>query len=313
MKKFLLPPFTVLNCRDDLWQDRKKRWIKLGLRGELGRDKNILFDQDRLNESMKCSGLKGKFVSGNSVFDPVLCELMYNWFCPTGGSILDPFAGDSTKGIVASMHGHPYTGIELRAEQVEENQKQAKLIGVDPCWITGDSSLVDSLLPKVEMFDLVFTSPPYYDLEVYSADKKDGSAFSSYRRFMDWYTDIFRQSVKRLRDNRFLVVKVGEVRNKKTGMYRNFVGDNVRCFTKYCGLNYYNELILVTAIGSLVIRTPRQFSKSRKLGKTHQNVLVFYKGDVAEIRKQFPEITYGRERAKGSGKTDQGVRNQGVR
>jgi hypothetical protein len=45
------------------------------------------------------------------------------------------------------------------------------------------------------------------------------------------------------------------------------------------GAMLYNEAILVTAVGSLPIRVGRQFSAGRKLGKTHQNVLVFVKGD----------------------------------
>jgi len=40
----------------------------------------------------------------------------------------------------------------------------------------------------------------------------------------------------------------------------------------------------VTAVGSLPIRIGRQFQGYRKLGKTHQNVLVFYKGDPKEIK-----------------------------
>jgi len=56
------------------------------------------------------------------------------------------------------------------------------------------------------------------------------------------------------------------------------VGDTVEAF-KAAGLNYYNEAILVTAVGSLPIRAGRQFDAGRKLGKTHQNVLVFVKGD----------------------------------
>jgi len=46
----------------------------------------------------------------------------------------------------------------------------------------------------------------------------------------------------------------------------------------------YNEAILVTALGSLPIRAGRQFQTGRKLGKTHQNVLVFYKGDPDNIK-----------------------------
>ena len=45
------------------------------------------------------------------------------------------------------------------------------------------------------------------------------------------------------------------------------------------GLAYYNEAILITCVGSLPIRAGKQFSSGRKLGKTHQNILVFVKGD----------------------------------
>ena len=48
-------------------------------------------------------------------------------------------------------------------------------------------------------------------------------------------------------------------------------------------MKLYNEAILVTAVGSLPVRAGRQFSAYRKLGKTHQNVLVFYKGNPKEI------------------------------
>jgi hypothetical protein len=45
------------------------------------------------------------------------------------------------------------------------------------------------------------------------------------------------------------------------------------------GAPLYNEIILLTAIGSLPIRMAKQFRSTRKVGKTHQNVLVFCKGD----------------------------------
>jgi hypothetical protein len=35
--KFGIPPFTVLNAREGWWQDRKRAWLALGIRSELGR------------------------------------------------------------------------------------------------------------------------------------------------------------------------------------------------------------------------------------------------------------------------------------
>lgn len=232
-------------------------------------------------------------MTGTSVFDPVLCEVAYRWFNVPGGEILDPFAGESTKGIVASYLGYGYTGIELRPEQVAANVSQAESVKLGPNWIIGDSARLGELLPDDYQCDLVFTSPPYYDLEVYSDLSADGSAKQTYAQFMEWYRGIFAQCVARLRDNRFLVVKVGEIRNKRGGAYHNFIGDNISLFLGL-GLSYYNEAILVTAVGSLPIRTANQFARGRKLGKTHQNVLVFYKGDLSQIKTIYPqEIEYG--------------------
>ena len=71
--------------------------------------------------------------SGTSIFDPVLCELAYRWFCPAGGTVLDPFAGGSVRGVVASKVGLKYIGVELREEQVEANRVQGdKICAGDP-------------------------------------------------------------------------------------------------------------------------------------------------------------------------------------
>jgi len=35
--RFMLPPFSVLNAREGWWQDRKRAWLALGIKSELGR------------------------------------------------------------------------------------------------------------------------------------------------------------------------------------------------------------------------------------------------------------------------------------
>jgi hypothetical protein len=214
------------------------------------------------------------YSSGTSIFDPVLCELAYSWFCAPGGHVLDPFAGGSVRGITAAYLGRAYTGVDLRAEQVDANMVQAYEIvpGREPEWIVGDSQ---TDLPSAE-YDFIFSCPPYYDLEIYSDDPADLSNME-YEDFLEAYRGIIQQACARLRDNRFACFVVGDIRDKK-GNYRNFVAETIRAFMD-AGLTLYNEAILVTALGSLPIRAGRQFSGGRKLGKTHQNVLVFLKGD----------------------------------
>ena len=219
------------------------------------------------------------YQNGTSVFDPVLCEVAYRWFSPQGGVVVDPFAGGSVRGIVASTLGRRYVGQDLSERQVEANRIQAELLvsssDPSPTWIVGDSCDIDKTCEGVEA-DMLFTCPPYADLEVYSNDPKDLSNMK-YEDFIDAYRTIIRKSCSLLKENRFAVIVVGEVRAKK-GEYYNFVRDTIGAFIS-AGMKYYNEMILVTNVGSLAMRAGEGFTKSRKIGKTHQNVLVFVKGD----------------------------------
>ena len=144
-----------------------------------------------------------------------------------------------------------------------------------PVWRAGDSAKVDP--EDIPSADFLFTCPPYGDLEVYSDDAADISNME-HDKFLSVYRDIVRAWCNRLKRDRFAAVVVGDFRDKKTGNYRNFVSDTIQAFLD-AGLHLYNESILITAVGSLPVRITRQFNAGRKLGKTHQNILVFVKGD----------------------------------
>jgi hypothetical protein len=274
-ERFLIPPFSVFNAREGWWQDRKRAWLALGIKSEEGRDIGSTNVGKNVPNYMAGRGNN----EGGSIFDPVMCEIAYTWFCPPKGLVLDPFAGGSVRGVVASKLGRQYIGHELRQEQVDANIKQGiELCFNDylpPTWICGDSQNIDKTCTNVKA-DLIFSCPPYADLEVYSDNPNDLSTLT-YPAFKAVYFEIIKKSCNLLKDNAFACFVVGDVRDKK-GNYYNFVGDTVEAF-RAAGLNYYNEAILITAVGSLPIRAGKMFSASRKLGKTHQNVLVFVKGD----------------------------------
>jgi hypothetical protein len=217
--------------------------------------------------------------SGTSIFDPVLCELAFRWFCPPLGAILDPFAGGSVRGIVAAKLGYQYLGVDLRPEQLAANEAQASTIcAADPqrpVWITGDSADLRSLAEGMA-FDFVFSCPPYADLEQYSDDPRDLSTME-YADFAEAYRAIIAAALAMLKPDRFACFVVGDVRCPK-GLYRGLPELTVQAFAA-AGAAKYNEAILLTSVGSLPIRVGKQFAAGRKLGKTHQNVLVFVKGD----------------------------------
>lgn len=145
-------------------------------------------------------------------------------------------------------------------------------------WIAGDSLAVLSEGENLEAnYDMVLSCPPYGDLEVYSDDVKDLSTMSG-KAFLESYRSIIRMTVQRMAEDSFAAWVIGEYRDK-SGSYVNFVGNTVSAFID-AGATLYNEAILVTPMGTLPLRAGNAFRASRKLGKTHQNVLVFLKGDA---------------------------------
>lgn len=128
----------------------------------------------------------------------------------------------------------------------------------------------------------MFTCPPYADLEVYSDDPDDLSTME-YKDFCKAYEKIIAETVKKLRQDAFAVVVVGDVRDKK-GFYRDFVSFTISAFRK-AGMKLYNEAILITSIGAIATTSARPFEGSRKLSKCHQNVLVFAdsRGEIREL------------------------------
>ena len=189
-ESFIVPPFSVLDTRQGYWQDRKRAWKALGIESEKGRAESLLFDS-----SIKKMADAINFKSvGTSIFDPVLCEIMYTWFNVQGGKIFDPFAGGSVRGIVAAYLGYDYTGIDLRQEQVDANIENAKKLNLNPVWIC-DDSLNSDVYVQDESADMVMSCPPYADLEKYSDDPRDLSNMA-YDDFMRVYREIIVKSVK---------------------------------------------------------------------------------------------------------------------
>lgn len=274
---FIIMPQSIFDTRQGVWQNRKKEWLELGIASEIGREENLTF----------AKSLNTGNLGGTSIFDPVLCEVGYTWFTPfENAKIIDPFAGGSVRGIVAERLGYRYTGIDLRKEQIDANYNNAREIGSDISkikWICDDSFNVDEYIED-DSADLIFACPPYFDLEVYSDNDKDISNMS-YEEFAKIYTGILQKFSKKLKQNRFAIVTISDVRDKK-GFYRDLTGLTKQAFSEM-GVNFYNDIILVNTLASGAMRARKQMNAGRKVIRNHQNVLVFYKGDPKNIKQEF--------------------------
>ncbi len=317
--RFVVPPFSVLDTRKGYWQARKNLWKRLiGDNGESRNDtllsspeikyKDLYLKTRKHREEIGLTFKEyiEKYVpaeeleraaskvtaAGASILDPVMSEIVVKWFTPEPAAgqknkAFDCFAGDSVFGFVSSYLGCDFTGIELRPEQAQLNND--RVAGMSARYINDDGqNVAQYIVPESQ--DLLFSCPPYFDLEHYSDLENDASNQETYEDFIKILENAFTAAVRCLKPGRFAVIVVADVRDKKTGFYYDFCGDIKRIF-KAAGMPLYNEAILVETGASAAMRAAR-YMESRKVAKMHQNILVFFKGDAKNIKKTFKKIEY---------------------
>lgn len=284
--KFLVPPFSVLDARAGYWQDRKKAW------------REIIKDDAITREGAQIFQGIGALtdISDTSIFDPCLAEVIITWFTPKKDEndrpkLFDVFAGDTSFGVVGGWLGCDFTGIELRKEQADYNNSRFKELGIAATsrTICDDGRNVKDHIQERSQ-DLLFSCPPYYDLEVYSDLPNDASNQGSYEEFYRIIDDAFTKAADCLKDDRFAVIVCGDIRDGKRGGYRRFCDDIKDTFERN-GFVLWNELILLQAVNTASVRATKPMQTNRKVTKIHQNVEVFYRGDIEKVHSNI-EVFY---------------------
>lgn len=284
IEDFIVPPFSVFDTKQGYWTQRKKEWLE-----QLGRD-----DEGRSTQLLDTGGLEklaGKnsesTLTSTSNFDPVLAEVIYTWYADKGATIIDPFAGGIMRGGVAASLGYKYIGTDLNEKQILSNRDTAKSRGLKGAeWYADNGRNLNNFVGVGEG-DLLFTCPPYYDLEKYSDNPDDLSNIDTYEKFIKEYEEILERTYSLLKKNAWAVIVVGNVRDKD-GNYHNLVGDTVTAMER-AGYKFYNEIILANAIGTATLRARRIMEGSKKITKVHQNILFFSKGKEIKINKYLKE------------------------
>jgi hypothetical protein len=306
-ERFGVPPFSVINARSGWWQERKAAWIALGIKSELGRiatfdpgkaliKKPVLGPNPWADKEKAREKYNHKELTGTSIFDPVLCELVYRWFSAPGMMVLDPFAGGSVRGVVAAALSRSYYGVDISERQIGANREQWAEISQHlpkdapkPNWAVADA--LDAVSGAPRQAQLLFSCPPYGDLEQYSDHPRDLSNMP-WPEFCRAHREIIKAATVGLEQDSFVCWVVGEVRDEKSGFYRGLVPETVLAF-EAAGLRFYNEAILVTMVGTLAVRAGQHFVSARKLGKTHQHVLIFLKGNAKKACAKLGSCEYG--------------------
>jgi len=177
--------------------------------------------------------------------------------------------------------GRRCIGVDLSMTQIHHNRRTLwayeedptyPVLDYAPVWLRGDSGDLGGPADC----DMVFSCPPYGNLERYSDDPKDLSTLS-WPAFRTGYLRCIAKAAEALMNDRFAVFVVGNY--LEGGKFRDLVGLTVEAFGQ-AGCEYHAELIINTSMGTAPRRASKHFEQRRRPIRTHQTVLVFVKGDA---------------------------------
>lgn len=205
-----------------------------------------------------------------SVFPAPLVEWILLRYAPPESCILDAFAGGAVRGVVSTIMGYQYHGVEIRKAQIDENHGVLKSLGLKGAvYHLSDGRYLDGIEGP---FDVALTCPPYYDLEKYSNQPDDLSNLSSYEEFNAGMALSAVAHAKVMKPRAFVCIVVGLFRDKK-GELIDFRAHTVENFRE-AGFTFWQDIILSKNFGSAAKRSTNSW-KGLKLVPIHEHLLVF--------------------------------------
>ncbi len=224
------------------------------------------------------AGERTAFTATASYFNPFLCRIVYSSYCPEGGRVFDPFAS-VVRPYVAQLMGFDYTGCEVRPDEAEKIA--SFLASSSPLLGDGDGKAsvlnIDCREFQGEGFDLVFTCPPYWNLEKYSDIPADLSNVDDYESFLYQMSFVFDVCRRAMSPNAYCCFVVSDFRDYSEGRKRvnrlvPFVADMIHAGER-SGLCLYDKVILRKPLGTAPART--KLWNNRKTVRIHEELLVF--------------------------------------
>ena len=236
--------------------------------------KDPIHNVDSVNNIRKRNG-----VQYYSRFSPLTAEAIINYWSKPGDTILDPFSG-RTRAIVASLTKRKYTGFEVSktvSDIIKDKIKKGVADGdIDkdyiPCIINDDCNNIGQY--DVPVVDLVFTCPPYFNLEKYESCTGQLSDIKDYQKFLTELKQRLLLSCSYLKPSGYAAIVIGDFR-KNNRFYT--LHNDVLNMMNSIGMTTHDIIVLQTVTWDVASFRFGSVKKSKKVSKVNEYLLVFKK------------------------------------
>ena len=198
--------------------------------------------------------------------------------------ILDPCCGRGTRSITSLFLGRKYVGFDVCPKTIDLNRKvidnHFKESKDKVVLYNSDGCELEPFLDQKDVFDTVFTSPPYVGTEKHSGEDGDLS-------FMK--IDLFEESIKKMFLNLYRLIKPSDFKNKVlhpvifTIGSRRFGEDGLydmdyhfQRISGECGFKLWDKVINENISPAVAVGFNNKYDRGY-VAKTHETTLIWIK------------------------------------
>lgn len=197
------------------------------------------------------SGLKDglDMIGGNVAtnFKPMNAKALYEKFCPVDGVIYDFASGFGGRmlGALSSKNNYKYFGVE----PCEETFNNLNILGKhieesldrENCFKVFKKGSEEFRTKNPNTCDFAFSSPPYFNLEVYSDE--DTQCYNRYSNLEEWFKGYVKPTIENihymLKDNCYYAVNIADFKNGKEEV--KYVDEWIR-ISQECGFTFVKQI-----------------------------------------------------------------------
>ena len=214
-----------------------------------------------------------------SEFNPGVAKNIISFWSDNEDNILDPFCG-RTRALVSYAMNRNYVGYEVSGDVVSYMNNKFDSLG---CFsdnnfnvdiIHDDCLNIDKEFDG-EQFDLIFTCPPYWNLEKYESCEGQLSDIKNYAVFMDALVERLNKAVKVLKKDKYMCIVVGDFR--RNTQYVTFHADLLERMRDNNSLKLHDVIVMQ----NMPFHTAAFYFGSKKkykyTAKAHEYLLVWKK------------------------------------
>ena len=228
------------------------------------------FDQDKSEQrrSEEAEYLPGL---GMSEFASEVADFVLKYWSMKHSIVVDPFAGRATRAVISTKLNRQYYGYEISKLTYDRSIEHFKKLNILPHLFLEDGCLMKQT--PDDFAHLIFSCPPYYNLEKYEEVDSQLSSLKTYDDFLKRIV-VCAENIKRvMKPGAFCCWVCADWRDSNG--FRQFSNDSINIF-KSVGLIPHDDVIIKnnSPFASLMCY---KVACKRITAKTHERLLVFRK------------------------------------